>query len=145
MEFSGHYDNAVFTIVSTDQQNSLQLPSLPSEEDVRMEIDTAGLCEDSYRVKNLDESPDLAKKTQTGIDNCRRLLVSRIPPNITDDQLELYFESHKRSGGGDLESFERINADSAIITFEDSSGECIFESNPECKTSIRLSKILIQF
>ncbi|XP_071090652.1 uncharacterized protein [Haliotis cracherodii] len=38
---------------------------------------------------------------------------------ISDDVLEMYFESRKKSGGGDVKSMERIEEDVVLVTFED--------------------------
>ena len=104
-----------------DQQNILKLPSLPNEEDEIMKTATDG--ENSGNMLNSESSVDLSKETQSVSDNCRKLMISGILPSTTNDELELYFESHKKSGGGDIELVERVNEESAIITFEDSSGK----------------------
>ncbi|XP_048244604.1 protein mono-ADP-ribosyltransferase PARP14-like isoform X2 [Haliotis rufescens] len=38
---------------------------------------------------------------------------------ISDDVLEMYFESKKKSGGGDVKSMERREEDVVLVTFED--------------------------
>ena len=49
--------------------------------------------------------------------------ISGISSQISVDTLELFFENTKRSGGGDIESIQMVEADeAAIITFADKSG-----------------------
>lgn len=42
---------------------------------------------------------------------------------ISKEELEIYFQSRKQSGGGDICSIEQINDDESIITFEDQEGK----------------------
>ncbi|XP_046342281.2 protein mono-ADP-ribosyltransferase PARP14-like isoform X2 [Haliotis rufescens] len=39
--------------------------------------------------------------------------------DMSDEFLEMYFESEKKSGGGDVKSIERIDEDVVLVTFED--------------------------
>ena len=49
--------------------------------------------------------------------------ISGINSQISVDTLELFFENTKRSGGGDIESIEMVEADeAAVITFSDQTG-----------------------
>ena len=49
--------------------------------------------------------------------------ISGINSQISVDTLELFFENTKRSGGGDIESIEMVEADeAAVITFTDEAG-----------------------
>ena len=42
---------------------------------------------------------------------------------ISKKELEIYFQSRKLSGGGDISSIEQINDEESIITFEDQEGK----------------------
>ena len=42
---------------------------------------------------------------------------------ISKKELEIYFQSRKQSGGGDISSIEQINDEESIITFEDQEGK----------------------
>ena len=44
-----------------------------------------------------------------------RVTGKRVPRN----ELEIYFQSRKQSGGGDISSIEQIDNEEYIITFED--------------------------
>ena len=49
--------------------------------------------------------------------------VSGVSASIPEEMLELFFESSKRSGGGDIRSIDMfILTEAAIITFEESEG-----------------------
>ena len=49
--------------------------------------------------------------------------VSGVCANIPEEMLELFFESSKRSGGGDIRNIDMLTkAKTAIITFEESEG-----------------------
>ena len=120
-----------------DQQNFLKLLSLPNEEDEKMKTGSDG--EDNVSMMNSEGSVNSGKETQRVIDNCRKLMISGILPNATNDELELYFESHKKSGGGNVELLERVNEESAIITFEDSSGKYFLKSNSDRNCLVKSS------
>lgn len=51
------------------------------------------------------------------------ILVTHLPTNVTDEQLELFFENSKKSGGGEV---ERVDYDrdtkSAVVWFKDAEG-----------------------
>uniref|UniRef100_A0A8B8E892 Poly [ADP-ribose] polymerase n=1 Tax=Crassostrea virginica TaxID=6565 RepID=A0A8B8E892_CRAVI len=48
------------------------------------------------------------------------ILVTNLPPNVTDQQIELFFENSKKSGGGEVQRVEYDKeARSAIVTFKD--------------------------
>ena len=52
--------------------------------------------------------------------------VSGISRSISDDMLELFFESEKRSGGGDIKKIDKYPAsDMVIITFDDEQGRLL--------------------
>ena len=42
---------------------------------------------------------------------------------ISKKELEIYFQSRKQSGGGDISSIEHINDEESMITFEDKEGK----------------------
>ena len=49
--------------------------------------------------------------------------ISGISSQVSLDTLELFFENAKRSGGGDIECIEMVEADeAAVITFSDKTG-----------------------
>ena len=49
--------------------------------------------------------------------------VSGVSASIPEEMLELYFESTKRSGGGDIRNIDMFKLiEAAIITFEESEG-----------------------
>ena len=51
------------------------------------------------------------------------LKISGFKPSTHEDVLQMYFESKKKSGGGDIDQFEMSKAkDSVVITFKDPSG-----------------------
>lgn len=51
------------------------------------------------------------------------ILVTNLPPNVTDQQIELFFENSKKSGGGEVQRVEYDKeARSAIVTFKDAEG-----------------------
>jgi len=57
----------------------------------------------------------------------RQVSVSRLPPEVTEDDLELLFESESFCpDGGDVECVE-VDEDSrmAVVTLEDENGTCI--------------------
>ena len=47
---------------------------------------------------------------------------------ISKKELEIYFQSRKQSGGGDISSIEQINDAESIITFEDQEGKFFYLS-----------------
>ena len=54
------------------------------------------------------------------------ILVTNLPPNVTDQQIELFFENSKKSGGGEVQKVEYDKeARSAIVTFKDVEGKSI--------------------
>ena len=50
-----------------------------------------------------------------------RILYVRGIGRISEQELTIYFQSHKQSGGGDISSID-LNGDEAVITFEDDDG-----------------------
>ena len=55
------------------------------------------------------------------MDGGRILYVRGIGKTISKEELIIYFQSPKQSGGGDIRSID-LNGDEAIITFEDDHG-----------------------
>lgn len=45
-----------------------------------------------------------------------------LPPEVPDELLTLYFENHRRSGGGPLLSWQRLGR-GGVLTFQDPAGE----------------------
>lgn len=45
-----------------------------------------------------------------------------LPPEIPDELLTLYFENHRRSGGGPLLSWQRLGC-GGVLVFQDPAGE----------------------
>lgn len=94
--------------------------------------------------------------------NCKRraleecyLCVSKVPvtnclkvygfrDGTSKDTLELYFESSKRSGGGDLESIELNKEDgTCLIFFKDHKGNCYFYLMKQIIPACYLGKIFL--
>ena len=50
-----------------------------------------------------------------------QIVVSGFPEGTTKDQLMIYFQSQRESGGGDVDSIE-IDSGRAFVTFEDLQG-----------------------
>ena len=48
--------------------------------------------------------------------------VRGVTKNYTKDYFQLYFESHKRSGGGPVTSIQLLGNGEAIVTFQDPRG-----------------------
>ena len=48
--------------------------------------------------------------------------LSPLPPNIPDELLMLYFETHRRSGGGPVLSWQRLGH-GGVLTFQEPAGE----------------------
>ena len=51
----------------------------------------------------------------------RRLVISGYPEGTTSDQLMMYFQSRRRSGGGDVGDIQ-LQEGQAVITFEREEG-----------------------
>ena len=51
----------------------------------------------------------------------RKLLIRGYPEGTTSEQLMIYFQSRRRSGGGDVEDIE-LQEGQAVITFEQEQG-----------------------
>ena len=51
----------------------------------------------------------------------RKLLISGYPEGTTSEQLMMYFQSRKNSGGGDVEDIE-LQEGQAVVTFEQEEG-----------------------
>ena len=57
----------------------------------------------------------------------RTILVFDLPPQTTKNELTIYFQSSKKSGGGDVEKVDLTpNGKIAVITFEDEEGWVTF-------------------
>jgi len=52
-----------------------------------------------------------------------RIYVRVIGETISTKELEIYFQSRKQSGGGDISKIEQINEKESVITFEDHEGK----------------------
>lgn len=59
------------------------------------------------------------------MDKDRTLHVRPIGREISKQELMIYFQSRKHSGGGDISSVD-LNESEAVITFEESDGELKF-------------------
>ena len=57
-----------------------------------------------------------------------RIYVRATGKTISKKELEIYFQSRKQSGGGDISSIEQINDAESIITFEDQEGKFFYLS-----------------
>ena len=51
----------------------------------------------------------------------RKLLISGYPEGTTSEQLMMYFQSRKKSGGGDVEDIQ-LQEGQAVITFQQEEG-----------------------
>lgn len=70
------------------------------------------------------------------------VLVSDLPPGCTNEFLEMYFESKKKSGGGDVEKVEMFpDRNEAVITFESSDGMLFVR----CKTCEQCKGMRLNF
>ncbi|XP_028392654.1 protein mono-ADP-ribosyltransferase PARP14-like [Dendronephthya gigantea] len=73
------------------------------------------------REKKMELTPPLEKNVKPSeekIKETRAVFVSGFSIDTDDETLEMFFESPKRSGGGDIEKFERCQLDVALITFK---------------------------
>lgn len=48
----------------------------------------------------------------------KRVLISGFPEGTTEEQLQIHFQSRRRSGGGDISAIEMREGE-AVITFEE--------------------------
>ena len=54
----------------------------------------------------------------------RKISVSNVPPDVTEDDLEWIFTNKKKQGGGEVKSLKLdTETRSAVIEFKDSSGK----------------------
>ena len=53
----------------------------------------------------------------------KRLYVSGLAEDTTEPELYIYFQSRKKSGGGDIESITFVEVDSVVVTFEEEEGK----------------------
>ena len=54
------------------------------------------------------------------------ILVTSLPPDVTDKQIKLFFKNSKKSGGGEVQKVEYDQeARSAVVTFKDAEGSLI--------------------
>ena len=51
------------------------------------------------------------------------ILVTNLPPQTTGNELTIYFQSVKKSGGGDVENVQLTGGTVAAITFESEEGK----------------------
>ena len=56
-----------------------------------------------------------------------RILYVRGIGRLSKQELTIYFQSHKQSGGGDISSID-FNGDEAVITFDEDDGTSLFAS-----------------
>ena len=61
------------------------------------------------------------------MDEGRILYVRGIGRSISKEELTVYFQSHKQSGGGDISSID-LKEDEAILTFEEGDGKLFVTS-----------------
>ena len=55
----------------------------------------------------------------------RKLLIQGLKKSITKQELEIHFQSRKKSGGGDIHSVElNSTKGEAVVVFEDEEGIC---------------------
>lgn len=52
--------------------------------------------------------------------------LSGLPPDVPDELLTLYFENHRRSGGGPVLSWQRLGL-GGVLTFQEAAGEGLME------------------
>jgi len=50
------------------------------------------------------------------------VLVSGLPPNVSNEILSVFFENEKRSGGGDCDIYMNESDRTAVVTFHDPQG-----------------------
>lgn len=48
--------------------------------------------------------------------------LSGLTPQVSDELLTLYFENHRRSGGGPVQGWQRLGS-GGVLTFQESAGE----------------------
>ena len=54
---------------------------------------------------------------------CSCIQVQGLKSETSDETIELYFENHRKSGGGPVSSVERKDKDEALVYFEDPSSK----------------------
>ena len=52
----------------------------------------------------------------------RKVIVRGIKEDVETEVLEMYFESKKKSGGGEIENLERTSSAIAVVTFKEADG-----------------------
>lgn len=66
--------------------------------------------------ENLDISEEVEEPTAVKVMN--------LPLKISEEQLELFFENRKKSGGGEVERVEYdVDTNSAVVWFKDTNGK----------------------
>ena len=63
-----------------------------------------------------------ACKSTVEMDESRNLYVRGIGRTVSKEELTIYFQSRKQSGGGDISSID-LKEDEAVITFEEGDGK----------------------
>ena len=81
------------------------------------------LCAEETKVCSAEGGKYTAVKMDEG-----RIYVRVTGKAISKKELEIYFQSRKQSGGGDISSIEQINDEESIITFEDQEGKFFYLS-----------------
>jgi len=69
-------------------------------------------CREFSQLQNKASSP-----------NESRIYVRVIGKTTSTKELEIYFQSRKQSGDGDISKIEQINEKESVITFEDHEGK----------------------
>ena len=71
---------------------------------------------------HIEEYYPQSDESEAGIE-VSAILVTNLPQNVTDQQIELFFENSKKSGGGEVLRVEYDQeARSAKVTFKDAEG-----------------------
>jgi hypothetical protein len=71
---------------------------------------------EEYYPPVLDQSEELEETTAIRVVN--------LPPGVSEEQIELFFENRKKSGGGDVDRVEYDeDTNSAVVWFIDASGK----------------------
>ena len=74
-------------------------------------------------IAKIEKKP--LKKTLVRVELCRMsrsIEISNVSKHYDDEFLKMYFENHKKSGGGNVTSIDLLGGGKAIVTFEDPEG-----------------------
>ena len=72
--------------------------------------------------KNIVNSLQASPSPQPVCESAKTILISGLPKGIDREQLELYFENQKRSGGGKIQDIQMYPEGQASVTFVLSQG-----------------------